>query len=346
MLKFDQFPPLQFDISRQLRSLSADNIRYLILNKDLISSNYWNDWQNYFAMEPRYEDEEIIVYATNPEAGRDFKFINEAVPGTGIIRTLLSSSCLNSDSVLSVGVAWGTAVAPERDFLVKLAINSSEPTNEYVETFPINEWPANEWEKNTILWSFYTLSTPQLIPEGTHNITLTLLDPATQEPVSEPVTLGVIQRQTTPCNPTVPAQIQPINALFGNVMRLSGYQVNIDDKNLNVTLYWHSEQRMKTDYKVFVHLYDPLTGIPVAQDDSMPRQWSYPTTFWWPGELVDDQITISLQDVPSGKYGIAVGVYDPATGERLPISSSIDFNAYDGRLILPEVEINSPPQEP
>ena len=96
---------------------------------------------------------------------------------------------------------------------------------------------------------------------------------------------------------------------------------------------------MQTDYKIFVHVFDPVTKIPVAQDDAMPRRWAYPTTFWGPGEVVDDLIPLSLKDVPAGVYGVAVGVYDPATMERLPVMDGGGQLRPDGRLVLPDERI-------
>jgi hypothetical protein len=132
----------------------------------------------------------------------------------------------------------------------------------------------------------------------------------------------------------------PVGARFGDVLRLLGYQLRQDGEGLHLTLHWRSERRMGTDYKVFVHVFDPATGIPVAQDDAMPLRWTYPTSLWGPGEAVTDVIPISLQGTPAGSYGLAVGVYDPASGdakhrmERLPVVDAGGQSLPDGRLIL------------
>ena len=69
----------------------------------------------------------------------------------------------------------------------------------------------------------------------------------------------------------------------------------------------------------------------------MPCNWTYPTSRWWPGEVVADRVSISLADVPAGQYGIAVGVYDPATGTRLPLVEQSGEPVPDGRLVLPDL---------
>ena len=131
-----------------------------------------------------------------------------------------------------------------------------------------------------------------------------------------------------------------MGALYGDAVRLMGYQVRQDDGELVLTLHWRSVRRMDTDYKVFVHVFDRATGIPVAQHDAMPQLWRYPTTLWDPGEAVTDTIYIALEDVTPGIYGIAVGIYDPASMERLPVADDDGAHQPDGRLVLPEqVEI-------
>ena len=75
----------------------------------------------------------------------------------------------------------------------------------------------------------------------------------------------------------------------------------------------------------------------MAQVDTMPKAWSLPTTLWMDGELVADEINLSLSDVPPGEYEIAIGIYDAETGQRLSIGAvenQLTLTA-DGRLLLP-----------
>jgi hypothetical protein len=125
-----------------------------------------------------------------------------------------------------------------------------------------------------------------------------------------------------------------MNAVFGDELRLLGYRLRQDPDRLMLTLYWHAEQRMETDYKIFVHVFDPKTKVPVAQDDAMPHRWGYPTRFWGPGEMVRDDIPIYLQGAPPGEYGVAVGAYDPQTMERLSVMDASGQRYDDGRLEL------------
>jgi hypothetical protein len=75
----------------------------------------------------------------------------------------------------------------------------------------------------------------------------------------------------------------------------------------------------------------------MAQTDVVPRQWTYPTSQWREGEIVPDEIVLSLEGVPPGVYRLWVGVYQPDTGERLSIEDiSADLTIHENRLMLPE----------
>jgi hypothetical protein len=87
-----------------------------------------------------------------------------------------------------------------------------------------------------------------------------------------------------------------------------------------------------------VHLIDLATGAIVAQDDAVPRRWTYYTTWWERGEVVEDVIPLALDGVSPGEYGLLVGLYDPKTGERLPVYSADGQRYPDDTLPLTTVQ--------
>ena len=141
----------------------------------------------------------------------------------------------------------------------------------------------------------------------------------------------------------IPPDVIRVNALFGNKLHLLGYQLHRDENQLTLTLHWHSEHLMKTDYRVFVHVFDPTTGLRVAQDDSMPLRWTYPTTYWPLGKVVPDAIPLSLEGALAGGYRIAVGVYDLATMKRLLVVDRVGQPQSDAQMLLPGemIEVDS-----
>jgi hypothetical protein len=127
-------------------------------------------------------------------------------------------------------------------------------------------------------------------------------------------------------------------ALFGDALQLQGYGLHPSNEHMDIALHWQSLRRMDADYKFFIHLVNVGSGERAAQADVMPHDWTYPTTWWEAGEFVSDRVSLSLADVPAGTYRLEVGVYDPDTGVRLPVSLPPEQQpAADDRLILPEV---------
>jgi 4-amino-4-deoxy-L-arabinose transferase-like glycosyltransferase len=86
-----------------------------------------------------------------------------------------------------------------------------------------------------------------------------------------------------------------------------------------VTLFWQAVKLAPGDVKVFVHLLN-ANGDLVAQRDSGPVGGLRPTSGWEAEEAIEDRYGVQLpRDLPAGDYQVAVGLYQPATGDRLPI---------------------------
>ncbi|MBC7239231.1 MAG: hypothetical protein H5T71_03920, partial [Chloroflexi bacterium] len=81
------------------------------------------------------------------------------------------------------------------------------------------------------------------------------------------------------------------------------------------------------DYTVFTHLlgaaYNPRTQGPVwGQHDAPPVEGAWPMSTWRVGDrIVDRHILVLDAEAPEGDYSIEVGLYDLASGERLPAFS-------------------------
>jgi hypothetical protein len=125
--------------------------------------------------------------------------------------------------------------------------------------------------------------------------------------------------------PSVPVTTEPeqaIDASFDNRFRLLGFS-NVPETMepggaIGLELYWQADDPDGRDYTVFVHLMDEA-GEVVAQTDAPPRQGRYPTSIWEAGErVIDLKIIVIPPGVTPGDYTILVGLYDPATGVRLP----------------------------
>ena len=109
-------------------------------------------------------------------------------------------------------------------------------------------------------------------------------------------------------------------------LTLLGYDLPRDrvrsGEEFELTLYWQALAPQARSQKVFVHLLDD-DGKLWTQHDSPPVFGNYPVTEWQAGEVVPDRIWLQVPgDVPPGTYHLFVGMYDKATGKRLPLSVS------------------------
>lgn len=103
-----------------------------------------------------------------------------------------------------------------------------------------------------------------------------------------------------------------------------------------LALTWTASSAPPANLSVFVHL-GPADGPPVAQNDGAPAAGFRPTTSWRPGESIADLRGVLITPAtPPGRYTLFVGLYDPATGQRLKLTSGAD------RLALGEIVVRTP----
>jgi hypothetical protein len=136
----------------------------------------------------------------------------------------------------------------------------------------------------------------------------------------------------------------PLEATFAESIELSGCALEsgplAPGDVLHVSLSWRSLQQPGGDYAVFVHLVDEKDRV-WAQHDGQPEGGSRPTSSWPPGEEITDNHGLALPpDIPSGSYSLALGLYDPTTGDRLPVTTDQQATPND-RVLVGRVLINS-----
>ncbi|MBP6473332.1 MAG: hypothetical protein KA773_23020, partial [Chloroflexi bacterium] len=114
----------------------------------------------------------------------------------------------------------------------------------------------------------------------------------------------------------------PILATFGAALALQDTAVADTADQLAVTLDWQVLTPPTTPLTIFVHVYD-ANGALIAQHDGPAARGFIPQALWQTGDLIRDEHAITLpSDLPAGTYTIAVGVYDPTSGERVTAVSA------------------------
>ncbi len=135
---------------------------------------------------------------------------------------------------------------------------------------------------------------------------------------------------------TLPADATPVEAVFGETLRLVGYQVDVtrlraaDDTFhppsnwLHVTLYWQPLARQEADYIPRVELSGHgVWGGSLDRPTQVTR--FYPSSQWAVGEIVRDEQDVNLNPAtPPGTYRLAVRVPAP-DGAFLTLADGLDY---------------------
>jgi len=136
-----------------------------------------------------------------------------------------------------------------------------------------------------------------------------------------------------------------VGAVLGKQIQLVGY--DLPDMAYHpgdivpLTLFWQRRAEIGEEYKVFVHLLDG-EGRLAAQTDSAPANGSQPTSQWAAEELVLDRHGLFLPDsLLPATYELRVGIYQPVTGDRLPVQDAAGQDVGDS-LPLTFMPITAP----
>ncbi len=257
----------------------------------------------------------------------------------------------NARSPLYYNLYWQTTAEVDRDYRVVLYLTDADgmPVGSTNHPLPAMVWyPTSRWEPGqTILTTAFDLpwwtgdrerfgvglavmegEDPWDVSRRFHpyieasEIVLPILSDGTIVELMRFRSDGVLaQPLPEPRRYQQPAMSRPQSTDFGGKVILLGYDQASDTISpggmLELTLHWQAQERMEASYSAFVHLLD-ASGVVWAQQDGIPRGGTLPTTAWMPGEAIADVYQLAVpSDAPPGNYIVEVGMYDPATGQRL-----------------------------
>ncbi|MFN8534997.1 MAG: glycosyltransferase family 39 protein [Dehalococcoidia bacterium] len=189
-----------------------------------------------------------------------------------------------------------------------------------------NTYPSGAWRPGDLVVGRYDLTVRPDTPPGEYRIAVGLYDRRTgeREKSAGPdgnVIIGRVKVAAT-TSPTPPGR--PLAARFGDGITLAGYDVgDVDCREScrrSLRLVWTADRPPSAAYTVFVHVLD-RDGRLLAQIDSPPANYRRPTDLWEAGETIED---IRLIPTPSGAVRLAIGLYRPDTGQRLPLVAGGD----------------------
>jgi hypothetical protein len=187
---------------------------------------------------------------------------------------------------------------------------------------------AADWRAGERLALHYWVPIPETLSPGEHTLVINLQVGADGPPVlpqDVAVATASITRLARVYDPPTAQFTQ--RATFGEAAALVGYDLPITavapGDEVALTLHWQAlaadpAGQNPRNLVVFVHLLD-AAGAVRGQVDRQPAAGARPTSGWVAGEFIADAYAVKLDaDAPPGDYRLEIGLYDPATLQRLP----------------------------
>jgi hypothetical protein len=235
-----------------------------------------------------------------------------------------------------VNLFWQALATPSVDYtaFVQLLGPTSRPVAAW-EAPPGAAYETSRWTPGTLLRTQATLRPPANLPDGQYRLIAGLYRRSDGQRLrtssgADQLDLGTVTVTGRAHNTNAPASSHPVGARFDSLAQLVGYDLNAPEtlrsgNRLPLTLHWQAVGTGERPYSVFVHLVDTAGAGSFGSGDGEPGAGRFPTTGWVPGEyLVDEHVLTIDAATPPGTYRIAVGLYDPATGQRLLLPDNAD----------------------
>jgi hypothetical protein len=170
------------------------------------------------------------------------------------------------------------------------------------------------------------LVVPSDAPEGRYRFLVRSLD---GREISEFGELCVVAEEMATLGPGDVTISHPYEVVLGDRIWLLGYDLSATTipagSTIELTLYWRADASIEQRYKVFTHVLGETFNARTesflwGQQDNEPVSDTRPTPTWRPGEVIVDRYAIPIDgEAPAGLYAVEIGMYDPATGTRLPV---------------------------
>jgi len=273
------------------------------------------------------------VVISHPTVRRGYKVLHQFGLAIALHEAQLPKVELEQGAELAMLLKWAATVQVDRDYECRVALLDLARTVVISQAMPLDSGYASSlWPQNAIVASHYELQLDRDLPAGQYTIALTVIEALSKKEVGTFILPTAIHVTEARRNYAIPRMQQPVGADFAEQIRLLGYDLQRTEKELALTLHWQALAEMDTDYKIFVHLFDPVTEKIVAQRDVLAGGDSHPTRRWVPKEVVSSSIALPLEGVPSGVYRLAIGLYHPSG--RLPVIAPPDFTVSADRLWL------------
>lgn len=251
---------------------------------------------------------------------------------------------------------WCARQNPKSDYLLRLRLMDEDGRTvaDSVESLSRFDYPPSQWQPGQLIMGQSGITIPSQADEEQYELHLSLIEPDTQVelpvgwlPGRRYLPLGMVAVKPWSKETELPRISHPLRADFGQptLVEFHGYETSSTEiapgETVDISLIWRSAvDSIPSSYTVFLHLVDEQEQI-LAQGDGLPMGGFRPTTSWRREEVIIDDHTIQVPaDLAPGTYNLWVGLFDPATNERLPIFTD-GGQQPDNRLLLERVQIGN-----
>jgi len=262
--------------------------------------------------------------------------IQSFVRGPQLVGHTLSQVEVQPGQALSVDIVWQVTEPMTRAYtsFLHLDANGQRLTGDDRQPWS-GLYPTSRWAPREMVRMSYTLTLPADLPPGLYALNTGWYDAShnrlrTQDGADQ-VVLAVVVVPTSEAGLPLPFVA---DAQFENGIRLVQYDLEREAEGLTLTLGWETGQSIDVDYTIFVHMRDGA-GNTISQGDAPPLGGAWPTSLWPTAYLLEDSHVVPIStDLPAGRYTLVVGLYDPRTERRVPLSTGGDEVTIDA-IVLP-----------
>lgn len=243
--------------------------------------------------------------------------------GTVLQAVVLAEESAKPCGSLQINLRWSWPAQSHNQVSVKLLDRFGRTTVDSI------VYPSTGAES---IISSHLLPLPETAPPGQYQLRVQLLSADDTEilplgpdgtPITQPIALPAVIR---------PGVKQPSGEPIAHLENgASLLKIDLPHSEfqpgdwVSLTLTWQAREKPSVDFTVFTQFLGP-DGKLYGQQDNPPYGGWYPTSLWQPGEVVRDDYAIRLDAAaPAGEYQLVVGMYDPATGQRVTTGQGSDF---------------------
>lgn len=248
--------------------------------------------------------------------------------GIALESVTISDTRYNPGEVLTITAYWRATKLIDRMYLLAIDMRDADGQSlGRVDATPMqNRLNTSQWGSG-VLRDEYQMRIPQTQRQTIAHILLGWYPYDNRDAVvriagSSAVSAQVAEIKLRGNRPTDVVPSHPLSVTFGADIALEGYDIDGD----RIRLYWRCRGVLNYDYTAFVHALDTADRL-IGQSDHQP---SYSSRFWEVGEQIVDE-----HEIPglATANQIQIGLYDPATGTRLP-AQKLDRTSWTDNIVI------------